>query len=70
MGKRKVFVEIEMGELVPMMKATEEQMRSGRRVIINGCHVAEILTPKQLDLNYAEIEANFAKPNGGTNDRI
>jgi len=65
MGKRKAYIEVGMGELIPQMKATEEQMRSGKRVILNGHRVTEVITPEQLANNYTELEAKFAKLNGG-----
>ena len=61
MGKRKVFVEIEMGELVPQMKATEEQMRTGKRVILNGYRIEQVITPEQLEQNYAELESQYGQ---------
>jgi len=66
-GKRKVFVQLPMGELIPQMKATEEQMKSGKRVIINGHEIEKIFTPEQLDNNYTELEEQLvARNKGGT----
>ena len=56
MGQREVFLKRKDGSLIPMMKSSEEEMRTLTRVVVVKNKVVQEIKPHKLDNIYAQLE--------------